>query len=257
MYKKPDNTKAKSERQAPGNFFTCLLSVFLCAAILSAPAYGQASFGTLFTSPQEREYLDYLREEFVRNSQMDSFNIQDTVIPDIPVTEETTTVPAPAITEYRFGGIMALRNGNRMVWLNGSQIAENDLPDNMVLVEIGSGTSLSISVDGNTYLLKPGQVFNTGAGRIQESFERMNPSSNSEATATPVPVDSPDQLENADSVTVLVESESEITAENVTAQEQSELAAILEQLDSGEEGFSEAQLQQALEILTQQGNAAE
>lgn len=130
----------------------------------------EQSIGTLFTTPEQREYLDYLRREFVARSQLNNFNIQDDVVPDIPV-EEAAPDTAPEIVEYRFGGIMVRLNGNRLVWLNGRQVAENSLPGNTSLVQSAGSTMLQIRHNGTRYLLKPGQTFNSQTGRVQDSYQ--------------------------------------------------------------------------------------
>lgn len=230
----------------------------MATAVLAAPAQGQ-SFDTLFTSAEEREYLDYLREENLRLSQQNTFNIQEDIIPDIPVVEEVVAAAPPEIIEYRFGGIMERLNGNRMVWLNGRQVAERNLPANISLVTTTAGTLLSIRVDGNIYQLKPGQIFNSRADSIQESFQAGTTAVEQETSpVTPVPeqpTPQSDTREDAPPAQSGTETSSDDASGN--AQDASDLGAALEQLNSGNEDLSAEQLQRALEMLTEQANAAE
>jgi len=120
-------------------------------------------FGTLFTSPEEREYLDYLREDFVIRSQLATFNIDEDVIPDIPEADIIVETDIEVL-EYQFGGIMTRINGNRMVWLNGEQVAEATLPGNLNLVNSPSGAQLRILHNDQVYLIKPGERLNLNSG---------------------------------------------------------------------------------------------
>ena len=58
-----------------------------------APVAAAQDFGKIFTTPDEREYLDYLRQDFVTRRQMATFNIQEDVIPEIPQQPETDAEP--------------------------------------------------------------------------------------------------------------------------------------------------------------------
>ena len=227
----------------------CCLAVCAAAAIMVAPVQAQ-NYGTLFTTPDEREYLDYLREEFVRTSQLESFNIQEDFIPEIPVVEEVVEESRPEISEYRFGGIMVRLNGNRMVWLNGNQVSESDLPGNMSLQESASGMLLNIRTENGTFRLKPGQVFNVISGTVSDAFQASPPSAQVPRATTPEPPVAAAPVTEAP-VPETASASAEVPADP------SDLAAILEQLNAGEEEFSEDQLQQALDILTQQASPAE
>lgn len=229
----------------------CLLG----AAVLgSTPALGQ-EFGTLFTSPEEREYLDFLREENLRLSQQNTFNIQEDIIPEIPVVEEEEEVDAgPAISEYKFGGIMVRLNGSRMVWLNGTQIAESNLPGNMALAESAGSMLLVIRSDGTNYQIKPGQTFNVLTGRVVDAFQSGTPQApTGNSPAAPLPTTETAQPE-ADNVEDEAAQDNSAALSTPSAED---LAAVLERLGASEESVSEEQIQQALEMLTEQANAGE
>jgi len=145
-----------------------MLKLFTATALIfgisgfSLTAHAQ-TFVKVFTSQEEREYLDYLREDFVSRSQLTTFNIDEDVIPDIPdaiVTEEVAT----EVTSYKFGGIMTRINGNRMVWLNGEQVAEAALPENLSIVSSQSGVQLRILQSDQVYLIKPGEQLDLNNG---------------------------------------------------------------------------------------------
>ena len=177
-------------------------------AIPAIPASAQ-EIGTLFTSPQERQYLDYLREENLRQSRANTFNIQEDIIPDIPIVQDEVIEEArPEVALYQFGGIMVRRNGSRMVWLNGSQIAENALPGNMALVVSGIETLLSIRANGNIFRLKPGQTADVTGNRVLEPFQQSaSPAAAPATQAAPPPEPEPVEAET-DSENVDVETAS-------------------------------------------------
>lgn len=157
-----------------------LLRLTLCMpVVLATQAHAQIE-GTLFTSPDERVYLDYLRDEFLRNSAQQGFDIEEAAIPEIP--EET----APAATgpaEYSFGGVLTQRNGQHSIWLNGTLIPQGDLPEGFRLVESGGVVSLRIAQDGETFLLRPGQRLNVANGAVSENSQRAVPIDTPQASA--------------------------------------------------------------------------
>jgi hypothetical protein len=204
-------------------------------------------FGTLFTEPDEREYMDFLRDELIRNQQLATFNIDEDVIPDIPEeiqTEET----APEIITYKFGGLMTRINGNRMIWLNNNQIPEQDLPGNMSLVTTASGVVLNIRAEGVNYALKAGQSIDLNNGVIREPFEEPE-------TVNSQPLNTVSDDSEADAEAETNTDVEASTQENITVaseENQTVLGAILDQLSPNDEELSDEQLQQALEILTEQ-----
>ncbi|MDY6982232.1 MAG: hypothetical protein SV422_04015 [Pseudomonadota bacterium] len=173
----------------------------------SAGAYAQLD-GTLFTQPEERAYLDYLRDEFLRNNAEQGFDIAETAIPVVPDAE-----PAPAgPIEFSFGGIMTRRDGSRSVWLNGVVLAESELPAGMSLVSAGSSTSLRIAHEGKVYQLRPGQTVDLVAGTVVESYQRPQaaPSASEPAAATaPADVQASDPAPAASDQGVNAASESD------------------------------------------------
>jgi hypothetical protein len=140
--------------------------------------------GTLFTQPDEREYLDYLREEFRRTSTEEGFNIEESAIPEIP---DSQVVTPTGPVEFTFGGIMTRRDGSRSVWLNGRVLAESELPTGISVVAGARSASLQIVDKGNTYLLRPGQTVDLTAGTVVENFQRPQPEPEA-AMAAPEPV---------------------------------------------------------------------
>jgi len=154
-----------------------LLRVLLSACLLgwgpAAPLYAQIE-GTLFTSPEQRAYMDFLRAEFLANSQENGFNILVPEIPDI-VAEATAQEGPPAPQEFSFGGIMTSRDGSRSVWLNQQLLQESDLPGWVRIVSAAPGLALQLEANGSRWLLKPGQTVDITAGSIVEEYQRPAP----------------------------------------------------------------------------------
>ncbi|MGV3590046.1 MAG: hypothetical protein ACO1PZ_00055 [Gammaproteobacteria bacterium] len=143
-----------------------LLLIALLGA--SAGAFAQID-GTLFTQPEERAYLDYLRDEFLRNNAEQGFDIEEAAVPIVPGAEDAQ--PSGPV-EFNFGGVMTRRDGSRSVWLNGVVLAESELPGGMSLVSADNGISLRIVHEGKEYLLRPGQTVDLLAGSVMENYQR-------------------------------------------------------------------------------------
>lgn len=142
-------------------------SILALAICLPSLSYGQ-EIGTLFTTAEEREYLDYLREEFLASKADAGFNIDEDVIPEIPEDEDE---PQENV-EFYFGGIMTRAAGGKAVWLNGNSILENDLPANVRIVRVDGKDALRLETSEARFVLKPGQTVNISTGEFWEAFER-------------------------------------------------------------------------------------
>jgi hypothetical protein len=150
-----------------------LLSACLLWGVPAVPLYAQLE-GTLFTSPEQRAYMDFLRAEFLANSRETGFNILVPEIPEVP-GEVTAAEGPPAPLEFSFGGIMTSRDGSRSVWLNHQLLQESDLPDWVRIVSAPPGLALQLDTNGSRWLLKPGQTVDITAGSIVEEYQRPAP----------------------------------------------------------------------------------
>ena len=89
-------------------------------------------------------------------------------------------------------------NGSRMIWLNGQQIREAELPGNMSLINDAAGmTQLNIRANGTTYRLKPGQSINLTSSTINEIDQGGQPATDEDGTGN---------LDNAGGDTALQEN---------------------------------------------------
>lgn len=138
-----------------------LLLLIATLALPCATLQAQELRGTLFTSPQQRDYLDHLRSEFLARSQGSGFDIQEAEVPQIP-----TAAPEPAPV-YTLGGIMTRSDGSRTVWLNGRTVDESELPTGMRIVESDGSLTLRVNTASGNHLIKPGQTLNTGNGQVR------------------------------------------------------------------------------------------
>lgn len=221
-----------------------LIRLAACCAMLGASAGAHAQLeGTLFTQPEERAYLDYLRDEFLRNNAEQGFDIAETAIPVVPDTEPAPTGPI----EFSFGGIMTRRDGSRSLWLNGSVLAESELPAGMSLVSAGRSTSLRIAHEGKVYTLLPGQTVDLVAGSVVESYQRPQAApSASESGAVTAPANAQGDsasTENDDSADAAAAAETDAAPDGAdTTSSVDAIAAAVDALD-GE------QLDALLEVL--------
>ncbi|MEY4641596.1 MAG: hypothetical protein RLZZ227_1590 [Pseudomonadota bacterium] len=189
--------------------------------------------GTLFTEPEEREYLDYLRAEFLRNNKEAGFDIEE-VIPVVP-DDQAAVETGPQ--EFTFGGLMTRRDGERSVWLNGRLLAESKLPSGIRLMDADPSTSLRIAQDGRIFVLRPGQTVTLATGVIVENYQRI-------AVAEPPPAEVEAVL-SAESGNAQVAEDAAISA----ATDESEMSAALEDAPS-EQTDLVTTLTEALRVLT-------
>ncbi len=124
--------------------------------------------GALFTNPEERAYLDYLRQDFLKRSAQAGFDIDQDEVPDIP--EEVEEDEEGML--FHLGGIVTRRDGGRALWLNGRYVLESELPNDQSLVKADGITALRIATANENYVLKPGQTVDISTGEFWEAFEQ-------------------------------------------------------------------------------------
>lgn len=147
-----------------GSLLRCL---FTLALLPAAPAAAEFE-GTLFSTPQERAYLDYLREEFLASQQEQGFNIIEETLPEIP--QDAETAPEPRV--FTLGGIAAGRDGTHTIWLNDKALSTNELESGITLATENGVTGLRFTTDAGTRFLKPGQTIELNSGSVSEGMHR-------------------------------------------------------------------------------------
>jgi len=135
-----------------------------------------------------------------------------------------------------------------MVWLNGKQIAERDLPSNFSLVNTNLGMLLSINSDGRRFQLKPGQSINMQSGLVTDSYQSSNIPDNPASAENPTTVLEA-IVEPVQAEIPIIEKEQEL--------DEDILGSILSELNLDGEELDDAQKQQVLDILREQANRAE
>lgn len=143
---------------------------FACCLLACGPVAAQLA-GTLFTSPAQREYLDYLRQDFLARSSERGFDISDAEIPDIPVAVAAAQESEGPVF-YTLGGIVTLRDGTQRIWLNGNTLSEAELPSEARLVRDNGAPALRFTTGTGSYVLRPGQTLELTAGSVIENYQR-------------------------------------------------------------------------------------
>lgn len=146
--------------------------LILAFLVLPATPVAAQLTGTLFTSPAQREYLDYLRQDFLASSSERGFDITEAEIPEIPTAVAEAEAAGPEV--YTLGGIVSLRDGTQRIWLNGKALSEAELPPEADLVRDNGMLALRFSTANGTYLLRPGQTLDLAEGLVLENYQRSS-----------------------------------------------------------------------------------
>lgn len=141
-------------------FFALLLIL-----VLSCGSAVAQEFGKVFSTPQERAYLDRQREEMLAE-----LNEQERLeLLSQPTLLEQSLVVAPSLVHM--AGVVRKANGTHTVWLNGIAVSSSELPSNVSLeFQRGMGMLRIRGVNGE-YLVRPGQTLNADTGEVREDYE--------------------------------------------------------------------------------------
>lgn len=223
-------------------FLGCVVS--LIPLSLSAQETSD-NINTLFTTPAEREYLDFLRQEFLLQNPQEDFNVNEEV-PPVPVIADDEEGAQPAVSEYTLTGIFTQRNGARTIWLNGNTYDETALPDNMQLVTMNDMTLLRITTESGRYDLKAGQSLEVSSGEIRENWNVRSASEDvqvQQATGPDTPESQPEQQNNE-----TPDPDAQVSAETLSVLESTD------SLDPEQTGPIPAEAQREIEELMQANN---
>ncbi len=145
----------------------CLVTgvgLFLC--ILAAEAAAQ-NVQRLFTSPEQRAEMD-------RRRTLNLFGVQpeEELHPDLEALNQGPVIPDQAEVDvvYRFQGIVRRQDNSLTLWLNGENLSEADLPENMEIFLSENLLRIREPLTGQLFDIRPGQVLNLTQGKIRESF---------------------------------------------------------------------------------------
>ena len=143
-----------------------LLAAFLLVSLSSA-AQAQ-TLGRVFSTPQERAYLDGLRR--AQNTEQLQSQTQE-LRQEQSHDSELAAIQAPLPILFQMGGSVRRGDGSNSVWLNGVSVREEDLPSNARL-EFSKGLGLlRIKTPTGEMTVRPGQTLNTSTGEVRESYE--------------------------------------------------------------------------------------
>jgi hypothetical protein len=123
------------------------------------------SFGKVFSTPQERQYLDRERENALRELSEQEL----LVLLDVPPTVEIIMEQAPRL--IHMGGSVRRADGNHTIWLNGVAVSQGDLPANARLEFVRGLGVLHVQGIDREYIMRPGQTLNADTGAIREDYE--------------------------------------------------------------------------------------
>jgi hypothetical protein len=139
---------------------------FLGAIFIFAHTLDVCAFGTLFTSPQQRDSLDQQRTH-------------GQVFKSPPVDTQHSSArssPTKDMKKVFFNGYVIRKSGPSTTWANQEILPENDHSQQGISLKPGSGkkgTALSVQSPSTTPVqLLPGQTLNLENGQITERYYR-------------------------------------------------------------------------------------
>lgn len=168
----------------PG-LLSILVFIFLFAGMTTSLSAENVSLNRLFYSPEDRAYLDSLRESASRT---------------VPVVAEPTE---PAEKEqdkartFTLSGTLTTKDGVKSIWLNDQPYSSANLPENIAVQKPYNAGQVDLLIPerGRSYSLRPGQTLYLGDEQIRESYERPPaPEAMDPATARKENADTPAPL---------------------------------------------------------------
>ncbi len=113
--------------------------------------------GRLFFTPQERAELDFRRET------------GEQATPE----QEKTKEPPPLPEQININGLVVRKNGDNLVWINGSQAAHPGLHPDLRDIRGVNIPIVILNTDQRLYL-KPGQRVTTQDGKVVEGYNALD-----------------------------------------------------------------------------------
>ncbi len=142
--------------------------LLVVAVLVSGVSIAAApDMGRLFTSSSERLALDKLRKQDLLQRGVVHQNV-----------DEDKQTPPKNVPDVLMNGVVKHSNGNKFVWINGEMVAGQKSHDgiriyrgpdhnNRVLVKVSNKPVVG---------LKPGQRWNSGTGKVTESYSEPSAS---------------------------------------------------------------------------------
>lgn len=149
-------------------------------ATVASPAWAEtqnkmtndASFGRLFTTPEQRKSLDEVRRQGGLKS-----------TPQVTNTDDNATLAATQINQqpaqpFKLSGVLMRADGQHQVWVSGEN-GKRENPDfsRKILGSISQSANVKVPLQGNNRaaILKPGQVWLPDSARAEESYRLAVP----------------------------------------------------------------------------------
>jgi hypothetical protein len=118
----------------------------------------------LFLTPQVRLELERRRLGIVDPTPKPEQSVIEAITDFVRQEPEADVI-------YALGGSIIKGDGSATVWLNGSAVAEQDLPVGVQIQQPVAMGKLSITAKDKEFVIKPGQVLNATTGIVYEAYQ--------------------------------------------------------------------------------------
>ena len=138
--------------------------ITLLLIVLSQFALAAEPIGRLFTSPNERSNLDYLRQ----TKKNEPLKVESP-------TQELDAAPAPVMLPdaVNLQGYVKRNDGKQStVWVNNQAMQENSRNKDVTVGKLAAGSNrvpIKLSANGKRLNLKAGQVYDPESNRVREA----------------------------------------------------------------------------------------
>lgn len=156
----------------PFTLITCLLVNLLASAfVMQAQAAPEDDFGRLFSRPDERKNLDYLRQNQPLKTVSPAENLQSESALEAPLE-----LPDPITLQ----GYVKRSDGTKStLWINNQAVQEDSTVDNVQIGKLNQqgrsnlggspeGLDVKIPANGKRIRLKAGQIYEPETNQIKE-----------------------------------------------------------------------------------------
>ncbi|MGH8646266.1 MAG: hypothetical protein ACREX4_18120 [Gammaproteobacteria bacterium] len=134
---------------------------------LLSPGIRADDLGRLFTTPDERQMLEALRNQPRRAEG-----------PPEPLEPEALAPEPPPVQSVRVDGFVTRSRGNNTVWINGTNSLTGDLGSQQVDVNVRGirGQTVPVRVQNSPVGvgLKPGQTYSPEGARVVDLYQETN-----------------------------------------------------------------------------------
>lgn len=153
-------------------FATLALAAFVVGmpTVHSAETSGRFDDERLFTTAEQREYLDALRAGSPAPERPDDGRQEPVVPPKAEQEKAEKKLPSVSLQ-----GFIRRSDGRSAVWANGQNTLNDDRLADDVRIDSGriEGTTVVVTLpDGRKVRLEPGQAWDSDSGRVVDQYRR-------------------------------------------------------------------------------------